>query len=96
MGLYPDEDNEERTRTSVRLPSGGPERLQWIADMWNALDKARGRNVGVRWKPSLILERIISAGIKQAADELGGYSEDPEKRAAMVAAAPRAIAKLKK
>ncbi len=94
---YPiDEDTESpRVAMTVRMPAEARERLDFMADLWNALDLARGKTDSVKWKPTSVIERLVTVGLKGFEAQIGGWPETDETRAAMIASAEKVIERLK-
>lgn len=95
---YPlDETNEDaRIRTSVRLPVDKHRRVEFLVDLWNALDKAQGKRRAKKWKAASVIERLVSVGLDNFAKQVGGFPETAEQRQAMLKRAGEVVAKLKK
>src|SRR6266545_3308129 len=95
---YPlNEDQEaERIRTSVRLPIPEHERVAFLADLWNALDKASGKKRAKKWKAASVIERLVSVGLDGFAGQIGGWPESKAERAEMIKRASEVIDRLKK
>src|SRR3954464_8608261 len=79
---YPfDEDVPvERTAITVRLAKSEHEQIQFVADVWNAFDKARGLNRAKRWKVASVVERFISIGLDGFGAQIGGWPQDAQER----------------
>jgi hypothetical protein len=91
---YPinDETDEERVRTSVRLPASQQADIILVAELWNELDKAMGRKRPRKWLPASVIERLIAVGLDGFWAQIGGRPESQEGREAIMR---RAVAQLR-
>lgn len=94
---YPieDEADEATVRTSVRLPVSEHDRVEFLADLWNALDEAGNKTRG-KWLPASVIRRLVHVGLESFASQIGGWPATKEEREEMIARAGEVIAKLKK
>jgi hypothetical protein len=97
-GYYPldDDDEEPAVRTTVRLPNSKHERVKYVADLWNALDKAAGKTRAKKWKSASVIERLVSVALDGFAAQIGGWPATAEQRKEMIRRAGEVMARLKK
>lgn len=93
---YPlDEDLDEViVPTSVRMKATSHSKLLFIAELWNALDKVRGKKRLKKWKPASVMARLIDVGIVGVELKVGVIPEDPVERKARIAKAADVLQKL--
>lgn len=79
---YPDKDeaDEERIRTSVRLPPAQQADIVLVAELWNELDKAMGRKRPRKWLAASVIERLIAVGLDGFWAQIGGRPQTQEGR----------------
>ena len=100
-GYYPDDDGEgiELKAATVRVAKSLYRDLEFIADLWNAFDAARGVKRPSQWKPSSVMERLLTVGRDGVAEQIGGIPNDDASRAKLMkemAAKVAALSKSKK
>lgn len=95
---YPmdEEDDSTRVPSTVRLSERDHERIQFMADLWNALDASRDLNRAKKWKASSVIERLVQVGLDGFGAQIGGWPESRDERAAMLRRAGEVVNRLKK
>ena len=79
---YPfDEETEgEPVPSTIRLPKSLLEKVEFIADLWNAFDVELGKGRKYKWKASSVIERLVKVGATRFGASIGGYPSTPEER----------------
>lgn len=95
---YPvDEDSEdERVKTSVRLPKQDHDDIEIIAELWNEFDRVLDRPRPRKWKAASVIERLIEVGIDGFWGQVGGRPDTKEGREEFVRKAVEKIQSQKK
>lgn len=99
VSYYPLDNGEptvERITTSVRLPADKHSRIEFLAELWNALDRASGKKNKRKWKPASVIARLVDVGLDGFAEQIGGFPDSQEQRREMLKRAEDVIGRLKK
>ncbi len=83
---YPFDKEAEspRVASTVRLTVEQHQQVKFVADVWNAFDKARGVKRAKKWKPAAVIERFVSIGLDGFADQIGGWPSDETHRRQLI------------
>lgn len=77
----------DEERFSVTLDRTTYEQVEFLAELWNAIDKARGLKRYRKWGVSNVCPSLIRASVAGVLDEMGGYPQDDETRSEAIARA---------
>jgi hypothetical protein len=93
---YPFDEEAEVTRvaTTVRLTKLEHEQLQFVADVWNAFDKARQIKRSKKWKVASVIERFLAIGLEGFGLQIGGWPSTLEERKQLLKNAAEVAASL--
>lgn len=91
--FYPlgEEPKSDRVRVSVRLEEGQSEDLDFVADLWNAYDKALGIKRRHKWKSASVIERLLTVSLRGIWEQLGEHPRTKEERDDLLRRASDAI-----
>lgn len=81
----------DEERFSVTLDRATYEQVEFLADLWNAIDKARGLKRYRKWGVSNVSPSLIRASVAGVLDEMGGYPQTAEARNEAIAKAVAAV-----
>lgn len=102
LSYYPMGENgdEPVKATTIRVPLSLYRDLEFISELWDAFDEAREIEKRVKWKPTSVMERLLSIGVLGFSAQIGGLPKSDAERAELLRKAkPRVEAlasKLKK
>lgn|GEM_PF-2640563 len=82
-----------RVPLTVRLQPDRHEDIKMLVRLWTEFDAALGTKREKKWKPSLVVERLIDVGIDGFWQQVGGRPESVEGREDFI---KRAVTRLKK
>jgi len=89
LSYYPldESDSEEKVRTSVELPLELHLDVQFLADLWNEIDKTLGKRRRRKWKAASVQRRLIEVGVAGFWQQVGGRPATKQDRQEFVAQA---------
>ncbi|NTX07009.1 hypothetical protein [Myxococcus sp. CA040A] len=92
---YPVEQDRDSGRVplTIRLQPDRHEDVELLVRLWTELDASLGTKRAKKWKPSLVVERLIDVGVDGFWQQVGGRPETQEGREEFIR---RAVARLKK
>lgn len=92
---YPLDGDRDTGRVSltIRLQPDRHEDIKMLVRLWTEFDAALGTKREKKWKPSMVVERLIDVGIDGFWQQVGGRPESQEGREEFIR---RAVARLKK
>ena len=97
-GYYPDDEcaGVELKAATIRVPKSLYQDIEFVAELWNAFDEARGIKRPSRWKPSSVMERLLMVGRDGVSEQIGGIPTDSDRADFIKSTAAKVAGKSKK
>jgi hypothetical protein len=77
----------EEERFSITLDKETLDQVEFLAELWNAIDAARKVKRYRKWVASNVCPTLIRASVAGVLEEMGGFPESKQEREAVIAKA---------